>query len=136
MDSGGAITGSLFAIVMLSCFWFFELEFGTIYQHVFIIAFFALLQSMAAFATPFALCGGFKALVDGTQRAYASDFVVPELARDCAWSLSYHDLNCDASGKHHRGNARGIRSGCEVSLWSRYRVSCGGAVCDCREERG
>ena len=34
---------------------------------------------MVAFAILFALYGGFKALVDGTQRAYASDFVEPEL---------------------------------------------------------
>ena len=40
---------------------------------------FALLQSMASFVILFALYGGFKALVDGTQRAYASDFVEPEL---------------------------------------------------------
>lgn len=40
---------------------------------------FALLQSMAVFVILFALYGGFKALVDGTQRAYASDFVEPEL---------------------------------------------------------
>jgi MFS family permease len=40
---------------------------------------FALLQSISAFIILFALYGGFKALVDGTQRAYASDFVEPEL---------------------------------------------------------
>jgi len=40
---------------------------------------FALLQSMASFVILFALYGGFKALVDGTQRAYAADFVEPEL---------------------------------------------------------
>ncbi|MHC1574280.1 MAG: MFS transporter [Candidatus Methanogasteraceae archaeon] len=38
MDSGGAIAGSLLAIVVLSYFWFFELEFGIMYQYVFIIA--------------------------------------------------------------------------------------------------
>jgi len=199
MDSGGAILGSMLVIVVLSYFWFFELEFGIMYQYVFIIAGiiaffalvplhgvreddvthnkqsirtifalgnftymffilragefllaengmsvqdihqvseidpkfvmmvlivisalymlfnitytvfsipsgklsdrigrrnvliigyslfgvtcigFALLQSMAAFVILFALYGGFKALVDGTQRAYASDFVEPEL---------------------------------------------------------
>ena len=46
MDSGGAIFGSMLAILILSYFWFFELEFGIIYQYVFIvagiIAFFAL----------------------------------------------------------------------------------------------
>jgi len=204
MDSGGAIAGSMLAIIILSYFWFFELEFGLMYQYAFIIAgiiaFFALvplhgvreddathnrqsirasfsalprsfriyvaiatifalgnftymffilragefllaengmsvvdvgriaeidpkfvlvvlilisalhmlfnitytigrrnvliigyslfgvtcigfamLQSVAAFVILFALYGGFKALVDGTQRAYASDFVGPEL---------------------------------------------------------
>jgi len=38
MDSAGAIAGSMLAILVLLYFWFFELEFGIIYQYVFIIA--------------------------------------------------------------------------------------------------
>ena len=38
MDSGGAIFGSMLAIIILPYFWFFELEFGIIYQYVFIVA--------------------------------------------------------------------------------------------------